>query len=148
MGCLPGSADVTYQVAASPALIGQWDFRFMSPPWLWFASISSFGDREYPELALAAVPMEPAPGAPGAVKLSSEGNWKGSVTGTKPPNIPKLSGRAAGLPRRALLADDTCERCDVAEGVVDRVPDDTARPPPPALDPWPAPPAVALCLCP
>ena len=52
--------------------------------------------------------MPATPGAPGGLKLSNEGNWKGSETGTRPPNIPKPSGRPEGLPRREVPAVDTC----------------------------------------
>lgn len=34
----PGGCDVTPLVSVSGAVVGQWDFLFMSPPWLWFAS--------------------------------------------------------------------------------------------------------------
>lgn len=63
--------------------------------------------RGYPELELGAEPMPAAPGAPGGLKLSNGGNWKGSETGTRPPNIPKPRGRAEGLPRREVPAVDT-----------------------------------------
>lgn len=95
-------------------------------------------------MELGAEPMPVAPGAPAGLKLSNEGNWKGSETGTRPPNIPKPRGRAEGLPRRGEPAVDTCERCDVVEGLA-RDPE-TAQPFP-ALEPWLAPP-TALCLCP
>lgn len=64
---------------------------------------SSFCARENPELA--AVPRLPG----GALKLSSEGNWKGSDTGTRPPIKPKPRGRAGGLPTRPPppATDDT-----------------------------------------
>lgn len=63
--------------------------------------------RGYPELELGAEPMPVAPGAPGGLKLSNGGNWKGSETGIRPPNIPKPRGRAEGLPRREVPAVDT-----------------------------------------
>lgn len=48
---------------------------------------------------------------PGGGKLSSEGNWKGRETGTRPPSIPKPSGREGPAePSRALPADDTCNQ--------------------------------------
>ena len=40
--------------------------------------------------------MPAAPGAPGGLKLSKGGNWKGSETGTRPPNMPKPMGRVRG----------------------------------------------------
>ncbi len=60
-------------------------------------------------MELGAEPMPVAPGAPGGLKLSNGGNWKGSETGTRPPNIPKPRGRAEGLPRRGVPAVDTCQ---------------------------------------
>lgn len=69
--------------------------------------IRSLCARGYPELELGAEPMPAAPGAPGGLKLSNGGNWKGSETGTSPPNIPKPRGRAEGLPRREVPAVDT-----------------------------------------
>lgn len=72
-----------------------------------YSPIKSFCAREYPELELGAEPMLPAPGAPGGLKLSSGGNWKGSETGTRPPSIPKPRGRAGGLPRRGVPAVET-----------------------------------------
>lgn len=70
--------------------------------------IRSLCARGYPELELGAEPMPAAPGPPGGLKLSNGGNWKGSETGTRPPNIPKPRGRAEGLPRREVPAVDTC----------------------------------------
>lgn len=95
-------------------------------------------------MELGAEPMPAAPGAPGGLKLSSEGNWKGSETGTRPPSIPKPRGRVEGFPRRAEPAVDTCERCDVVEDVA-KVPEATQ--PFPALEPWLAPPTTR-CLWP
>ena len=47
----------------------------------------------------------------GGGRLSREGNWKGRETGTRPPSMPKPSGRdGPAEPRRALPADDTCNR--------------------------------------
>lgn len=95
-------------------------------------------------MELGAEPMPAAPGAPGGLKLSNGGNWKGSETGTRPPNIPKPRGRAEGLPRSGVPAVDTCERCDVVEDVA-KVPE--AAQPFPAFEFWLAPPTT-LCLCP
>jgi len=61
----------------------------------------------YPELELGAELMPAVPGAPGALKLSSEGYWKGNDTGTRPPIIPKPRGRAEWLLRRGEPAVDT-----------------------------------------
>lgn len=55
-------------------------------------------------MALGADPRPDAPGAPAGLKLSNGGNWKGSETGTRPPNIPKPRGRAEGPPRREAPA--------------------------------------------
>lgn len=70
--------------------------------------IRSLCAREYPELELGVVPMPAAPGAPGGLKLSKGGNWKGSETGTRPPSMPKLRGREEGLPRRGAAVVETC----------------------------------------
>lgn len=69
--------------------------------------IRSLCARGYPELELGAELKPPAPGAPGGLKLSRGGNWKGSETGTRPPSIPKPRGRGAGLPRREEPVVDT-----------------------------------------
>lgn len=69
--------------------------------------IRSLCARGYPELELGAEPMPAVPGAPGGLKLSKGGNWKGSETGTRPPSIPKPRGRGEGLPRREVPAVDT-----------------------------------------
>lgn len=61
-------------------------------------------------MELGAEAMPAIPGAPAGLKLSNGGNWKGSETGTRPPSIPKPSGRAEGLPRREAPAVDTCTR--------------------------------------
>lgn len=74
--------------------------------------------------------------------MSSEGNWKGSDTGTRPPSMPKLSGREEGLPSRGLPAEDT-DRWEVTGGVA-MVPVRARLPT--TLFPWEAPP-TALCLC-
>lgn len=119
-------------------------------------------------MELGAEPIQEAPGAPEGLKLSNDGNWKGSETGTRPPNIPKPRGSVEGLPRSAdpavetwtkgkpcfhketqlkllyLVLKLTCERCDVVDDVV-KVPE--ADQPFPALEPWLAPPTI-LCLCP
>lgn len=87
--------------------------------------------------------MPATPVAPGGLKLSKEGNWKGSETGTRPPNMPKPRGRVEGLPRRAEPAV-TCERRDVVEEEAN-VPE--AAQPFPAFEPGLAPP-ITLCLCP
>lgn len=60
-------------------------------------------------MELGAVPIPAAPEAPGGLKLSNDGNWKGSETGTRPPNIPKPRDKAEGLPRRGVPAVDTCK---------------------------------------
>lgn len=80
--------------------------------YLWFfllcahSPIRSLCASVYPELELGAEPMPAAPGAPGGLKLSNGGNWKGSETGTRPPNIPKPRDRAEGLPKREEPAVD------------------------------------------
>ena len=64
---------------------------------------SSFCVRENPELG---APPRP-PGTPGgALKLSREGNWKGSDTGTSPPSMPYPRGSVGGLPTRPPPATD------------------------------------------
>lgn len=76
---------------------------------------------------------------PGGGKLSSEGNWKGRETGTRPPSIPKPSGREGPAePSRALPADDTCDNC----GEADAEETDVI-----GFAPAPVPPAD-LCRCP
>lgn len=60
-----------------------------------------------PELEFGADPMAPAPEAPGGLKLSRGGNWKGSETGTRLPSMPKPRGRAGGVARREEPAEDT-----------------------------------------
>lgn len=69
--------------------------------------IRSLCASAYPELELGADPIPAAPEAPGGLKLSKGGNWKGSDTGTRLPNMPKPRGRAGGVPRMEEPADDT-----------------------------------------
>lgn len=69
-------------------------------------------------MELGAEPIPVAPGAPGGLKLSKGGNWKGRETGTRPPNIPKPRGRVEGLPRRVDPAVETCRDKDKEKGLV------------------------------
>lgn len=55
-------------------------------------------------LLLAAEPaavLEPA--VPSGGRFSSEGNWKGRDTGTRPPSIPNPRGRVEAEPSRLPL---------------------------------------------
>lgn len=65
-------------------------------------------------MLLAAEPaavLEPA--VPSGGRFSSEGNWKGRDTGTRPPSIPNPRGRVEAEPSRLPLpAVETCGNCE------------------------------------
>lgn len=49
--------------------------------------------------------LQPGTPGPGGLKLSSDGNWKGRETGTRPPSIPKPRGRGGVTEPKRLLPD-------------------------------------------
>lgn len=90
-------------------------------------------------MELGVEPIPAAPGATGGLKLSSEGNWKGIETGTRPPSMPKPRGRLEEFPRRVEPVVDACGRWDVVEDV-GKLPEDDQ--PLPAFELWLVPPTV------